>query len=74
MHHRIAAHAGSGVAGRVEAQQALARAGLRDLVGRIESLGYRGPWSIELFRPEYWTWDPVHLARVAREKMAALFQ
>ena len=47
---------------------------LRDLVGRIEGLGYRGPWSIELFRPEYWTWDPVHLARVAREKMAALFQ
>lgn len=47
---------------------------LRDLVGRIESLGYRGPWSIELFRPEYWAWDPVHLARVSREKMAALFQ
>jgi 2-keto-myo-inositol isomerase len=46
---------------------------LRDLVGRIEALGYGGPWSIELFRPEYWTWDPVHLARVARQKMAALF-
>jgi len=47
---------------------------LRDLVRRIEALGYRGPWSIELFRPEYWAWDPVHLARVSREKMAALFQ
>lgn len=47
---------------------------LRDLVERIERLGYRGPWSIELFRPEYWTWDPVHLARVSREKMSALFQ
>ena len=47
---------------------------LRDLVRRIEGLGYRGPWSIELFRPEYWRWDPVHLARVCREKMAALFQ
>lgn len=46
---------------------------LRDLVRRIEALGYRGPWSVELFRPEYWTWDPVHLARVCREKMAALF-
>jgi len=46
---------------------------LRDLVQRIERLGYRGPWSIELFRPEYWAWDPVHLARVCREKMAALF-
>jgi 2-keto-myo-inositol isomerase len=47
---------------------------LRDLVGRIEGLGYRGPWSIELFRPEYWAWDPSVLARVCREKMAALFQ
>jgi 2-keto-myo-inositol isomerase len=47
---------------------------LRDLVRRIEALGYAGPWSIELFRPEYWSWDPVHLARVSREKMAALFE
>lgn len=47
---------------------------LRDFVTRIEGLGYRGPWSIELFRPEYWTWDPVQLARVCHQKMAALFQ
>lgn len=46
---------------------------LRELVGRIEEIGYRGPYSVELFRPEYWTWDPVELARVAREKMEALF-
>jgi 2-keto-myo-inositol isomerase len=46
---------------------------LRSLVRRIEEGGYRGPWSIELFRPEYYAWDPVHLARVSREKMAALF-
>jgi 2-keto-myo-inositol isomerase len=47
---------------------------LRDLVGRIEGLGYGGPWSIELFRPEYWAWDPVHLAGVCHKKMAALFR
>ena len=47
---------------------------LRDLVRRIEDLGYEGPWSIELFRPEYYAWDPVALARVSREKMAALFE
>ena len=46
---------------------------LRDLVERIEDLGYDGPWSIELFRPEYYAWDPVRLARVSREKMEALF-
>lgn len=46
---------------------------LRDLVRRLEDLGYDGPWSIELFRPEYYAWDPVRLARAAREKMEALF-
>lgn len=46
---------------------------LRDLVSRIEALGYRGPYSIELFRPEYYSWDPVKLAAVAKEKMEALF-
>ncbi len=45
---------------------------LRDLVRRIDGLGYRGPYSIELFRPEYYAWDPVRLARVARAKMEAL--
>jgi 2-keto-myo-inositol isomerase len=47
---------------------------LRDMVRRIEDLGYDGPWSIELFRPEYYAWDPVKLARVSREKMEALFE
>lgn len=46
---------------------------LRGLVQRIEALGYRGLYSIELFRPEYYEWDPVELARVARQKMIALF-
>jgi 2-keto-myo-inositol isomerase len=46
---------------------------LRDLVGRVEALGYRGVYSIELFRPEYYDWDPVVLARAALQKMEALF-
>jgi 2-keto-myo-inositol isomerase len=46
---------------------------LRELVRRLEELGYDGPWSLELFRPEYYAWDPVALARVGRERMAALF-
>lgn len=46
---------------------------LQELVRRIEALGYTGPYSIELFRPEYYAWDPVHLAEVAHERMDALF-
>lgn len=46
---------------------------LREFVRRIEGMGYRGPWSIELFRPEYSAWDPVDLARAAKERMEALF-
>src|SRR2546425_6851356 len=46
---------------------------LRDLVGRVEALGYRGVYAIELFRPEYYEWDPVKLAQVALQKMEALF-
>jgi 2-keto-myo-inositol isomerase len=46
---------------------------LQDLVGRVEALGYRGVYSIELFRPEYYEWEPVQLARVALQKMEALF-
>lgn len=46
---------------------------LRDLVRRLHALGYNGVYSIELFRPEYWKWDPAHLARVALYKMEALF-
>jgi 2-keto-myo-inositol isomerase len=47
---------------------------LRELIRRLDTIGYQGVYSIELFRPEYWTWDPVRLAGVARHKMAALFQ
>jgi 2-keto-myo-inositol isomerase len=46
---------------------------LRELVRRLDGMGYRGVYSVELFRPEYYRWDPVELARTARAKMEALF-
>ena len=38
----------------------------------LKKIGYDGPCSIELFRPEYWAWDPQELAnqvRAASEKV-----
>lgn len=36
------------------------------ICGRLKAIGYDGPCSIELFRPEYWGWDPRRLASKAR--------
>jgi 2-keto-myo-inositol isomerase len=46
---------------------------LKEFVRRVQATGYRGVYSLELFRPEYWQWDAFHLARTGLEKMAALF-
>jgi 2-keto-myo-inositol isomerase len=40
---------------------------LDEICARLKHIGYDGPCSIELFRPEYWNWDPRELARKARE-------
>lgn len=45
---------------------------LRELVRRLEALGYRGLYSVELFRPEYYAWDPFELAQTALRKMQAV--
>ncbi|MGH2404124.1 MAG: sugar phosphate isomerase/epimerase family protein [bacterium] len=42
---------------------------LRALIDRLQAAGYGGAYSLELFRPEYWTWDPVVLARRGLEGM-----
>jgi 2-keto-myo-inositol isomerase len=34
---------------------------------RLRGIGWDGNCSIELFRPEYWAWDPVRLAKATRE-------
>ncbi|HEV8338234.1 MAG TPA: sugar phosphate isomerase/epimerase [bacterium] len=46
---------------------------LHELVQTLEGIGYEGVYSVELFRPEYWAWDPLDLARAARESLDALF-
>jgi 2-keto-myo-inositol isomerase len=40
---------------------------LDDICARLKAIGYDGPCSIELFRPEYWAWDPKEVAVRARE-------
>ena len=39
---------------------------LADICAGLKRIGYDGPCSIELFRPEYWDWDPQDLAIKAR--------
>ncbi len=40
---------------------------LDEICARLKRIGYDGPCSIELFRPEYWNWDPQVLAVKAHE-------
>jgi 2-keto-myo-inositol isomerase len=40
---------------------------LDDICRRLKALGYDGDCSVELFRPEYWEWDPGELAVQARD-------
>jgi 2-keto-myo-inositol isomerase len=47
---------------------------LNEIVKKLDTIGYRGYYSLELFRPEYWTRDPIELARQGRQKMDAIFE
>lgn len=40
---------------------------LDDICARLKRIGYNGSCAIELFRPEYWNWDPREVAIRARE-------
>jgi len=40
---------------------------LDDICAQLKHIGYTGSCAIELFRPEYWNWDPQELAIRARE-------
>lgn len=40
---------------------------LDEICARLKSIHYDGPVSIELFRPEYWSWDPLQVALQARQ-------
>lgn len=39
---------------------------LHAICAKLKAIGYDGPCSIELFRPEYWQQDPFEVARKAR--------
>jgi 2-keto-myo-inositol isomerase len=39
---------------------------LHEICARISRIGYDDTCSIELFRPEYWEWEPLEVARKAR--------
>jgi 2-keto-myo-inositol isomerase len=45
---------------------------LKEILSRVKAIGYEGVYSIELFRPEYWDWDPGRLADEARRSMEAI--
>jgi 2-keto-myo-inositol isomerase len=45
---------------------------MRELLRQIESAGYRGTYSIQLARPDYWDWEPRRLARVAHESIESV--
>ena len=40
---------------------------LDDICARLKHIGYTGPCAVELFRPEYWDWDPQELAIKAHQ-------
>ena len=40
---------------------------LSEMVMAFKRIGYDGVASVEIFRPEYWGWDPFELAREAKE-------
>src|SRR5258708_8529595 len=40
---------------------------LDDICLRLVGIGYDGVCAVELFRPEYWAWDPAETAKKARE-------
>ncbi|HHY47717.1 MAG TPA: sugar phosphate isomerase/epimerase [Firmicutes bacterium] len=45
---------------------------LKDILRSLADIGYEGVLSIELFRPEYWQWEPEKFARIAMEKTRAI--
>ena len=45
---------------------------LTELVGTLRAAGYRGPWSLETFNPDYWAAAPERIAAEGRAAIAAL--
>jgi 2-keto-myo-inositol isomerase len=47
---------------------------LDDICAHLKGIGYNGFCSVELFRPEYWAWDPLELAVKARQASLKVLQ
>jgi 2-keto-myo-inositol isomerase len=45
---------------------------LTEMASRLQRIGYDGLCSVELFRPEYWEWDPYRLAKAAYESAVSV--
>jgi 2-keto-myo-inositol isomerase len=46
---------------------------LRDILAALAKIGYQGSYSLELFRPEYWKWEPAEIAKQGLASMQQLF-
>lgn len=54
-----------------EANRVLPGAGIaktKEICARLAAIGFDGPCAVELFRPEYWEWNPLDLAVEARKR------
>ncbi|MFQ6057349.1 MAG: sugar phosphate isomerase/epimerase family protein [Anaerolineae bacterium] len=47
---------------------------LRPILRGLRAIGYDGVCSVELFRPEYWEWEPLRLAEEAKRKSEAVLR
>jgi len=47
---------------------------LKDFVRKVQAIGYQGVYSIELFNPTYWEWDPEEVAKLCYQRMKMLFE
>lgn len=47
---------------------------LKDIWRALRAIGYDGVVSVELFRPEYWEWDPATLARRAKDAVERVLE
>jgi len=45
---------------------------LAELVAKLQARGYRGPWSLETFNPDYWERDALSVAKEGRAAVDAL--
>ena len=45
---------------------------LREMLQAFKRIGYDRVASVEIFRPEYWEWDPFQLAREAKDALDAV--